>query len=112
MRVLLLFGRGIEMRIVHLLIIASIASVLSAILVGCIYVLLLVTDTYPDTLMVATGCLFTLGFVLSIAALLGIFITRTCWLGLIPVVLAFVISGSVVYVIVDMERSVRARSSP
>ncbi len=85
------------MKLIKLIILSTICCGALGVGIGILYVLLLITNVYSDALLVAVSCLFTAGFLLSIASVLGILITRTCWLGLIPTVLVLLVSGLVVY---------------
>lgn len=98
------------MRVVRLIVIGSACCLVLGILVGFFYALLLMADIYVDSLLIAIVCLFGAGFLLSIAGIVGIFVTRTCWLGLIPTIIALLICGAIMYVFAELEAGVRRRA--
>lgn len=98
------------MKAVQLLVVASVCCVLLGVFIGCVYVFLLIANIYSDGLMVTTICLFATGFLVSIVTILAIVISRTCWLGLIPVITAVVVSGGVMYGVATFEMGVRRRA--
>ena len=88
----------------------SVYCVTAGVVVGFVYAFLLIMGVYSDILMIAVMLLFGIGFLLSIVGLLAIIITRTCWLGIIPILLALIVSGTATYFHVEIAMGARRRA--
>ena len=98
------------MRTTRFLIMCAVCITAIACLVSVVYVLSLMLGLYLDILLTMVLCLWGGSFLFSIAAILLIFIKRTHWLGLIPLVLCVLISGFVIYNYIWLDLSCRKRA--
>lgn len=98
------------MKITKLLIFASIISSCIAFVISLVYVFLLLANIWSDSILMSMLFLYGLGFLCSLFSLLAIFMTRTCWICIVPILCCIIFAGAVLWGYGEMDRDFRMRA--